>query len=143
MPTPPKMQGQPTIRRDADANSIFLEVLIQGANEAETKWYFGDNEIEEGNNYKFHVLGVGGEVEATNVKLYQCEIKNNGMPYDGTYKAIFMNNEGIFRCKFELKDDSQLCRHTDTNFECCRLYTDTNFDRTHFTHDHQFCRHEH
>ena len=42
-----------------------------------------------------------------------------------------------------IEDSGSLCRHTDTNFEACRLYTKTNFDRDHFAHDHTFCLHEH
>jgi hypothetical protein len=46
MPNPPKIHGQPMIRRDEESNSIILEVFIQGADEA--VWYLDDQEIQSG-----------------------------------------------------------------------------------------------
>ena len=52
MPNPPKMHSQPMIRRDEENNSVFLEVFIQGADEARTKWYLDDLEIQSsGENF--------------------------------------------------------------------------------------------
>lgn len=95
MPTIPKVHGQPMIRRDPENNSIHLEVVVSGADEAETKWYVDEREILSGTE--------GYEMTAQKqpdqgMTLFGCEIKEEGA--QGTYKAVFANNEGIFKVKF-------------------------------------------
>ncbi|KAE9414172.1 hypothetical protein Angca_006081 [Angiostrongylus cantonensis] len=80
---PPTINGEPKIR-SADNGSVFLEVVVSGADPTKTKWMLGDKELEQTENYIFTHSDEGG-----NRKKLSCEIKDFDKSLAGQYKAVF------------------------------------------------------
>ncbi|KAI6240946.1 Twitchin [Aphelenchoides fujianensis] len=86
---PPSIHGDPKITQDESSGSVFLEVIVAGADPEKTRWYFGDDEIDATSTYKFsHADDSGGR------KKLICEIKasNFDKKLGGTYKAVFASS---------------------------------------------------
>ena len=80
---PPSIHGQPKIRHDEQSNSVFLDVAVQGADAAKTKWFLEEKEIASGTgNYRMSTADQEG-----GRKLLVCEIKNYDKSLQGTYKV--------------------------------------------------------
>lgn len=73
---PPSIYGEPKITHNQEKSSVLLECIVTGADSSKTKWYYGDNELEEesksvnGGGYTFSHTDEGG-----NRKKFSCEIK--------------------------------------------------------------------
>ncbi|VDM52538.1 unnamed protein product [Angiostrongylus costaricensis] len=84
---PPTIYGEPKIR-SADNGSVFLEVVVTGADPTKTKWMLGDRELEQTENYIFTHSDEGG-----NRKKLSCEIKDFDKSLAGQYKAVFYSDD--------------------------------------------------
>lgn len=67
---PPSIFGDPKITQDDGSGSVFLDVVVTGADPAKTKWFLGENEIAATATYKF-----SHSDEGSNKKKLRCEIK--------------------------------------------------------------------
>ncbi|VDO63622.1 unnamed protein product [Heligmosomoides polygyrus] len=85
---PPSIYGEPKIRT-AENGSVFLEVVVTGADVTKTKWMLGDKELAENGVYAFSHSDEGG-----NRKKLICEIKEFDKGLAGEYKAIFYSADG-------------------------------------------------
>ncbi|WKY14161.1 hypothetical protein Q1695_000033 [Nippostrongylus brasiliensis] len=85
---PPTIYGEPKIR-STEENSVFLEVVVTGADVTKTKWLLGDKELEEGSTYVFSHSDEGG-----NRKKLICQIKDFDKGLAGEYKAKFYSADG-------------------------------------------------
>ncbi|PIO65635.1 immunoglobulin I-set domain protein [Teladorsagia circumcincta] len=85
---PPAIYGEPKIRT-ADNGSVFLEVVVTGADPAKTKWMLGEKQLEQNDRYQFSFSDEGG-----NRKKLACEIKNFDKELAGEYKATFYSADG-------------------------------------------------
>ncbi|KAI6215063.1 Twitchin [Aphelenchoides besseyi] len=81
---PPSIHGDPKITQDEKSGSVFLEVSVEGADPANTRWFLGDNELDATASYKFSHAD-----DSDNRKKLICEIKNFDKSLAGTYKAVF------------------------------------------------------
>ncbi|KAK6762798.1 hypothetical protein RB195_023488 [Necator americanus] len=65
----PVIYGDPKIR-STDTGSVFLEVVVTGADPSKTKWMLNDKELEQNECYVFGHTDEGG-----NRNKLTCEIK--------------------------------------------------------------------
>ncbi|PIC20094.1 hypothetical protein B9Z55_025406 [Caenorhabditis nigoni] len=65
---PPSIYGEPKIR--SENGSVFLEVVVTGADVSKIQWFFGADELEENEFLKFSNSDEGG-----NRTLFVAEIK--------------------------------------------------------------------
>ncbi|EPB67477.1 immunoglobulin I-set domain protein [Ancylostoma ceylanicum] len=84
----PTIYGEPKIR-STDNGSVFLEVVVTGADPSKTKWMLQDKELEQNECYIFSHSDEGG-----NRKKLICEIKDFDKPLAGEYKAVFYSADG-------------------------------------------------
>ncbi|VDK46360.1 unnamed protein product [Anisakis simplex] len=86
---PPTIYGEPKITHDEKSGSVYLDVIVTGADAAKTKWFLGDRELEATETYKFSSSDEGGK----RTKL-RCEIVKFDKPLAGEYKAKFYSADG-------------------------------------------------
>ncbi|CAI5455949.1 unnamed protein product [Caenorhabditis angaria] len=84
---PPSIYGEPKIR--SENGSVFLEVIVTGADPAKIQWFFGADELEENEFLKFSHSDEGG-----NRTKFVAEIKDFDKPLAGEYKAVFASADG-------------------------------------------------
>ncbi|CCD68791.1 Ig-like domain-containing protein [Caenorhabditis elegans] len=84
---PPSIYGEPKIR--SENGSVFLEVIVTGADVSKIQWFFGPDELEENEFLKFSNSDEGG-----NRTKFVAEIKDFDKPLAGEYKAVFANADG-------------------------------------------------
>lgn len=68
----PTIQGDPKIVQDEAAGSVFLDVVVLNVEPAKTKWFSGEDELEQSGTYKF-----SHSDEGAGKKKLRCEIKVN------------------------------------------------------------------
>ncbi|KJH47127.1 immunoglobulin I-set domain protein [Dictyocaulus viviparus] len=107
---PPSIYGEPKIRA-ADNGSVFLEVVVIGADPTKTKWLLGGKELEQTSTYIFSHSDEGG-----NRKKLSCEIKEFEKSLAGEYKAVFKSADGENFATFTVTAGSLLVRVITVKF---------------------------